>query len=281
MRFLRLICLCGLAATLGAAETNTVKTETQTPETPAPPVPRSLLKLKIAPGASLKFDFPELSADRYGKYAACNVTLPLGYKAARPYPLVAWLAGADGGNTPNRSFLPTGDFILVGLPYPQGANNPKQANMVGDFSRIWTYHRTMLDEIAHFIPNIDRSRSILAGFSNGAHAIDGMFRVSGNKPPLTDYFGVFILADGGGTDYTSIGILPDLTGKHVYACWGEKSPNRRTSAKLAREMKSFGADTAADEIKGSGHAFPETEFPKIAAWLEKTGPTAPAAGAKK
>ncbi len=281
MRFLCHIGVFGLAVTLCAAETHAVKTETQGSETPAPPVPRSLLKLKIAPGASLKFDFPELSADRYGKYAACNVALPLGYKADKPYPLVGWLAGADGGNTPNRSFLPAGDFILVGLPYPQGANNRRQANMVGDFSHIWTYHRTMLDEIAHFIPNIDRTRSILAGFSNGAHAIDGMFRISGNTPPMTDYFGVFILADGGGTDYTSIGILPDLTGKHVYACWGEKSPNRRTSAKLARELKSFGADTLTNEIKGSGHAFPETEFPKIAAWLEKIGPTAPAVGAKK
>jgi len=136
-------------------------------------LPRTELKAQVAPGATLRFDFPELTVDRKGARAACHLKLPANYDAAKPYPLVVWLGGGEGGNQPNGSFLPAGDFILVGLPYPKGANNPKQANMVGDYGKVWAYHRFMLEEIAKVIPNLDRSRSIIAGFSNGAHAIDG------------------------------------------------------------------------------------------------------------
>ncbi len=180
-------------------------------------VPRTELKAQVAPGATLRFDFPELTVDRKSARAACHLKLPARYDAAKSYPLVVWLGGGEGGNQPNGTFLPAGDFILVGLPYPKGANNPKQANMVGDYGKVWAYHRFMLDEIAEVIPNLDRSRSIIAGFSNGAHAIDGTLRLS-SKPRLTEYFGVFLFVDGGGTGYTSLGALPDLAGKFAYAC---------------------------------------------------------------
>ncbi len=151
----------------------------------AKPVPRSELKGQVTPGATLRFDFPEMTVDRKGALAACHLTLPAGYDAAKKYPLVAWLGGGEGGNQPSGAFLPAGDFILVGLPYPKGANNPAQANMVGDYAKVWAYHRFMLDEIAKVIPNLDKPRSIIAGFSNGAHAIDGMLRLSG-RPKLLD-----------------------------------------------------------------------------------------------
>jgi predicted peptidase len=196
MSLTRLLALLALTATLAAAD----KPEKKTAAPAEKAVPRTELKAQVAPGASLKFDFPELTVDRKGALAACHLKLPANYDAAKKYPLVVWLGGGEGGNQPNGSFLPAGDFILVGLPYPKGANNPKQANMVGDYGKVWAYHRFMLEEIAKVIPNLDRSRSIIAGFSNGGHSIDGMLRLSGS-PKLTDYFSTFIFADGGGTAY--------------------------------------------------------------------------------
>lgn len=242
----------------------------------AKPVPRTELKAQVAPGATLRFDFPELTVDRKGALAACHVTLPVGYEAAEKYPLVAWLGGGAGGNQPSGTFLPAGDFILVGLPYPQGANNPSQANMVGDYAKVWAYQRRMLEEIAKVIPNIDKSRSIIAGFSNGAHAIDGMLRLSG-QPKLTDFFGVFIFADGGGTGYTSLGALPDLKGKFAYACWGsEKGSNKPATSRLPPALTSKGATVVGSEMAGVGHAFAETEHRKVAEWLERVASVAPA-----
>jgi predicted peptidase len=240
------------------------------------PVSRTELKAQVAPGVTLKFDFPELTVDRKGAPAACHLTLPANYDATKKVPLVVWLAGGEGGNQPNKSFLPEGDFVIVGLPYPKGANNPAQANMVGDYAKVWAYHRFMLEEIAKVVPNLDRSRSIIAGFSNGGHAIDGMLRLS-SGPKLTDFFGIFLFADGGGTAYSSKGNLPDLKGKFAYACWGElKGSNKPATSQLPKALKAKGATVVGSEMAGVGHAFAETEKPKVAEWLEKVALAAPA-----
>ena len=269
MRAVRCLALLAYVASLIAAD----KPEAKPVEKA---VPRAELKAQVAPSASLKFDFPELALDRKGAMAACHLTLPADYEATKKYPLVVWLGGGEGGNTPSKAFLPEGDFILVGLPYPKGANNPAQANMVGDYAKVWAYQRFMLDEISKVVPNIDKSRSIIAGFSNGGHAIDGMLRLS-SGPKLTDYFGVFIFADGGGTAYTSKGNLPHLAGKFAYACWGsEKGSNKLATGQLPKALKAKGATVVGSEMAGVGHSFAETEHPKVAEWLAKVALATPA-----
>jgi acyl-CoA-binding protein len=267
MRAARLLALLACAS-LAAADKPAAVTEAA--------VSRTELLAQVTPGATLRFDFPELTVDRKGARAACHLKLPANYDAAKKYPLVVWLGGGEGSNQPNGSFLPAGDFILVGLPYPKGANNPKQANMVGEYGKVWAYHRFMLEEIAKVIPNLDRSRSIIAGFSNGGHAIDGMLRLS-PKPRLTDHFGIFIFAEGGGTAYSSLGALNDLKGKFAYACWGElKGSNKPNTSQLPKALKAKGASVVGSEMAGTGHAFAESEKPKIAEWLEKVALAAPA-----
>jgi hypothetical protein len=271
MRAVRFLVLLACVAPLVAAD----KPEKAAAAPVEKAVPRSELKALVAPGATLKFDFPELTVDRKGALAACHLILPANYDATKKVPLVAWLGGGEGGNQPNKSFLPAGDFVLVGLPYPKGANNPKQANMVGDYAKVWAYHRFMLEEIAKTIPNLDRSRSIIAGFSNGGHSIDGMLRLS-SGPKLTDYFGIFIFADGGGTAYSSLGTLPDLKGKFAYVCWGsEKGSNKVDARTLPNLLMAKGAVAVGSEMAGVGHAFAETEKPKVAEWLEKVALAAP------
>lgn len=234
-------------------------------------VPRTELPALVAPGAMLRFNFPELAMDRHGALTACHLKLPASYDKAKRYPLVVWLNGGEGGNQPNKSFLPAGDFITVGLPYPKGANNPSQPSMVGDYGKVWAYHRFILDEIAKVIPNLDRARSIIAGFSNGGHAIDGMLRLN-DGAKLADYFGVFIFVEGGGTPYSSLGELTDLRGKFAYACWGElKGSNKPNTSYLPKALKAKGATVVGSEMVGVGHAFAESEKPKIAAWIEKVG----------
>jgi hypothetical protein len=281
MTLARLFLLLAISGVLVAADKPSAKkTSTKSEEKAVAPtekaVPRTELKAQVAPGASLKFDFPELTVDRHGALAACHLTLPAGYEAAKKYPLVVWLGGGEGGNQPSGAFLPAGDFIVVGLPYPKGANNPAQANMVGDYAKVWTYQRFMLDEIAKVIPNIDKSHSIIAGFSNGGHAIDGMLRLS-SGPKLTDYFGVFIFADGGGTVYSSKGNLPSLKGKFAYACWGsEKGSNKLATSQLPKALKAKGATVIGSEMAGTGHAFAVTEHPKVAEWLTNVAFATPA-----
>jgi len=244
------------------------------------PAPRSELREQVAPGKTLKFDFPELEIDRYDRKAAAAVKLPAGYEPDKKYPMVVWLGGGDGSDTrwaPPCKFLPEGDFILVGLPFPKGAKASPDSPLVGDFPRMWKYHRFMLDKIAEIIPNIDKSRSIISGFSNGGHTIDGILRSSFSGPKLTDYFNIFILADGGGGEFPGRGSLPRMTGKYVYCCWGSVTEtkgsvlgsNKSRSSLLPPEFKAKGATIQASEMKGIGHKFDESEFPKVAKWLSE------------
>ncbi len=273
----RIFALLACTASLIAADKKAAaKSEEKAAAPAAQAIPRTELKAQVAPGASLKFDFPELPIDRYGAMAACKLKLPENYDLTKKYPLVAWLGGGDGTNSPKSSFLPEGDFIVVGLPYPKAAINPSQPSMVGDYAKVWAYQRFMLDEIAKVIPNIDKSRSIIAGFSNGGHSIDGMLRLS-SGPKLTDYFGIFIFADGGGSAYSSKGNLPNLKDKFAYACWGsEKGSNKPATSLLPKALKSKGATVVGSEMAGVGHSFAETEHPKVAEWLSKVALAAPA-----
>ena len=239
---------------------------------PGMPVPAPGLPANpdLKSGASLRLDFPTLAPDRKGDPAACNLRLPANYDPTKKHPLIVWLGGGDGGNQPGSGFVPEGDFVMAGLPFPKDANNPGQANMVGEFDEIWDYHRTMLDEIHRRVPNLDRASSVIAGFSNGAHAIDGMLRVKGGKEGgLADYFGAFVLADGGGTD-SAKGSYPSLKGKFAYCCYGETSPAADIVPSAAKDFRGRGAEMVLSEMAGTGHAFADFEQVKVKEWLAST-----------
>ena len=222
----------------------------------------------VKPGASLTLEFPELPKDRKDQSASCVLRLPSDYDPAKPCGLVVWLGGGDGGNQPSGAFVPEGPFVLAGLPYPKDANNPGQANMVGEYDKVWEFHRAMLKRIHEKIPNLNKEWSILGGFSNGGHSIDGMLRVRDKEGALADFFGAFVLADGGGGYASEDGSYPSLEGKFAYVCWGETSPNASNSEGVAKDFKSRRAETVASEMAETGHAFAEFEQIKVKEWIK-------------
>lgn len=223
---------------------------------------------EVKPGATLTLEFPELPKDRKDQTAACNVRLPADFDPAKPFGLVVWLGGGDGGNQPSGSFVPEGPFVLAGLPYPKGANNPGQANMVGEYEKVWEFHRAMINRIHEKIPNLKKEWSVIGGFSNGGHSIDGMLRIRDKAGALADYFGVFVIADGGGGYASEDGSYPSLEGKHAYVCWGETSPNAANSEGVAKDFKGRRAETVASEMAATGHEFAAFEQEKVKEWLK-------------
>jgi hypothetical protein len=223
---------------------------------------------EVKPGATLTLEFPDLPKDRKDQTAACTLRLPVDYDPAKPCGLVVWLGGSDGGNQPNGSFVPEGPFVLAGLPYPKGANNPGQANMVGEYEKVWEFQRTMLNRIHGKIPNLKTEWSVIGGFSNGGHSIDGMLRVRDKEGALADYFGAFVIADGGGGYASGDGSYPSLEGKHAYVCWGETSPNAVPSEGVAKDFESRRAETVASEMAATGHEFAAFEQEKVKEWLK-------------
>jgi len=240
------------------------KPATESTMTPAVPA----VGEDVKPGATLTLEFPDLPKDRKDQTAACTLLIPADYDPAKPCGLVVWLGGSDGGNQPNGSFVPEGPFVLAGLPYPKGANNPGQANMVGEYEKVWEFQRTMLNRIHEKIPNLKKQWSVIGGFSNGGHSIDGMLRVRDKEGALADYFGAFVIADGGGGYASEDGSYPSLEGKHAYVCWGETSPNAANSEGVAKDFKGRRAETVASEMAATGHEFAAFEQEKVKEWLK-------------
>ncbi|MCX6971785.1 MAG: hypothetical protein NTV93_16750 [Verrucomicrobia bacterium] len=214
-------------------------------------------------------EFPELGPTRSDVPTTSTVTLPTGYDPAKTYPMAVWLGGGNGGDGGAGFPLPDWEWVYVGLPYPKGANNKGQDTMVGDFKAFHKYYGTILAAVHKRVPNIDKSRSLIGGFSNGAHAIDGLLSIKTKDFSLADEFAIFVLADGGGHESVK-GSYPPMKGKFAYLCYGEKSPNARITPKSAKSFKARGAVTVLSEMKGAGHDFPAEEQAKVREWLENT-----------
>ncbi|MCX6910643.1 MAG: hypothetical protein NTY01_21740 [Verrucomicrobia bacterium] len=222
---------------------------------------------RVKLGAVFFLEFPDLPKDRRGELTKMQVRIPARYDAARKYPLIIWMGGSDGGNTTGScsALVEPDDFICAGLPYPKGASNPKQDNMVGDFKKIWKYHHTMLEALHRTVPNIDMRLRIIGGFSNGAHCIDGLLD---EAKDYVNWFNVFVLVEGGG----HAGHWTRKENQFTCVLWGDKSPNKalNTGENCIRLAKCAKMTLMSEEMKGVGHEFPQPYQAKVREWIEKT-----------
>ncbi len=216
---------------------------------------------RVKPGEKFTLSFPNLPKDRKGNTSEMEVSIPKSHDPNKTYPLLVWLGGGDGSSASGsgNGLADADKFILAGMPYPKGANNPGQSNMVGNFPVIWAYHRTMLEELHRVVPNINTDLRILAGFSNGGHCIDGYMKGA------RQYFNTFVLADGGGRDAAA---YPPSRGCHVFVCWGSQSPAKSFVPSVAKKAARAGMKVVAVEMKGEGHEFPEEYQQKVREWIQ-------------
>jgi len=248
-------------ASLSKADQDYINSNSSPPSSDAPTFGKPDERIK--PGAAVKLDFSDLAPDRKDQPAALNMRVPDDYDPNKPVPLIVWLGGGDGGNsaTACAALVDQKKFLMVGLPYPKGANNPGQANMVGEFGDIWDYHRTMLDEITKLVPNIDPKIRIISGFSNGGHAIDGLM----NEKEFREFFKAYVLIDGGMAE----GKYSGMSGTYAYIAWGSNSPNAGNSQSVAKSAKRGRMTTESHAMEGVGNAFPAEEKKLVKKWISE------------
>jgi len=162
--------------------------------------------------------------------AQLTAHLPSNYSTDRKFPLFVFLNGGDGGdadmNSTGGTPLTIGytDYICVSLPLFKSSTNtsgsaaaqiPKDAlpgippallamasTMAGggvisqpDYTVISSSYAAMLGKLYETIPNIDPDRSVMAGFSNGAHTIGVL--LAGRDPFTLQHFHSFCMIEGG------------------------------------------------------------------------------------
>lgn len=256
--------------------------------------------VKLQPGVPVEFEVPEappslahLKRGTQGEAVRMTIKLPVGYDESRTYPVLVFLNGGDGGMGGELNmaepFLGGGDYILCNMPLfkrnVEGATYDQQLGITPlDASHALPALRLLCDELRRRVPNIDESRSVLAGFSNGANTA-GLILWAGDADLLAR-FSSFILIEGGfwlgsdrpGPDSSTrfaISTLAGLQNKRVLVMYGDQTnpPDRIPWIKDAQAavaaLRRAGVDAVAHPMTDVGHDFPPAEMAKAKAWLTR------------
>jgi hypothetical protein len=247
--------------------------------------------LELQPGSTLEFEFadadlpPTLYTLMRGEAVVPGVSvwLPEDYTPTRLFPLVIYVPGNDGnlrGNPGNARALagPQG-WIAATLPlFKQSIDRDEVSGGVivsfEDYPIISRAYRVMLSRVFEAIPNIDRERSAMVGFSNGAMTIAVL--VSNHDDFVLTHFRKFCLVDAGMfhlTDYHK----KRARESHFLILAGDQ-PDLGRDLKLRRgrllqdECQLLGVNLAFEVLKNTGHEFDAPQVEVIRTWLRNSGP---------
>jgi predicted peptidase len=233
---------------------------------------------KLAPCSTLTVTFPEMPATFYALYqkkdvkAQMTIFVPSNYDPARKHPLLVFLNGGDGGAGSDlgvaRSLCEGKDFVCVSMPLFK-AIAPKAPGfdyvMRGqDGKYMWPYFRTMLARLDEVVPNIDSGHRVLGGFSNGAHAAQGL--IDESEGEVARRFSAFFFVEGGGR-LENYGLLK---GK-PYLMVSSNAKSRPRAQQLYDAAKAAGARATLIFEDVGKHDFPVSAYPAVRAWLRKAG----------
>ncbi|MDH7569141.1 MAG: hypothetical protein QHJ73_06100 [Armatimonadota bacterium] len=228
----------------------------------------------LAPGTTITVKFPDMPptyhemVQRRGTTPQMTVFLPTNYDPNRKYPLLVLLYGGDGGNGANpgvaRALTEDKDFVCLSVPLFK-VTDPKApgGNIVmrdEDGRYMWPFFRTMLAKLYEIVPNIDPARQVLGGFSNGAHAVQGMVDQSDGE--VARRFSAFLFVEGGGR----MQHFELLKGK-PYLMLSSNAKSLPRAKEVCEAARAAGAQTTLLFEDIGSHGFPASSYPAIRKWL--------------
>ena len=233
---------------------------------------------QLLPGSVITIQFSEMPPtlaellEAKGIKPMMTIFLPQNYDPHRKHPLLIFLNGGDGGRGMDpriaRKLSEEKDFICVALPlFKEKVEPPSPTNGMArmiireaDCKFMWPFYKTMLAKLEETVPNIDPAHRILGGFSNGAHATQGLIDQSDGE--VARRFSVFFFGEGGGR----LQRYDLLKGKPFLMLYGGPKSSARAHQVYDSAVVA-GAKATLYEMKGVGHAFPESQYPAVRAWL--------------
>lgn len=233
---------------------------------------------RLVPGQTISFQFPEMPPTLFSVLTTNNVPatmtvfLPRNYDPQRKHPVLIFLSGGNGGKGQNpgvaRKLSEEKDFVCVDLPLfkeqvaPVSATNGNARLLIrpADGKFMWPLYRTMLAKLEATVPNLDPTRRVLGGFSNGAHTTAALLDQSEGE--VAKRFSAFFFVEGGGRlEHYDL-----LKGKPFLMLYGSAKSQKRAQ-EIFHVAETAGAQATLHEMKDVGHAFPETQYPAVRAWL--------------
>ncbi len=233
---------------------------------------------RLVPGQTFSIRFPEMPVtfaellDKKGVEPMMTVFLPRNYDRQRKHPLLIFLGGGGGSRGQNptvaRKLTEETDFICVDLPLfkekldpPATGNGTSRLIIQGsDGKFMWSFYQTMLAKLEAAVPNIDPARRVLGGSSNGAHATAALIDESDGE--MARRFSGFFFVEGGGR----LQHYDLLKGKEFLMLYGSDR-SRKRAREIYESAMAAGAKATLREMKNVGHAFPESQYAMVRAWL--------------
>ena len=228
---------------------------------------------KLVAGSTVTLTFPEMPPTFYALFekkevpAQMTVFLPRNYAPGRKHPLLIFLNGWDGDTAANpgvaRALTQEQDFICVSVPLFKKTDPNAPGGFImnaADARYMWPFFRTMLAKLDALVPNIDPLHRILGGFSNGAHATQGLVDESDGE--IVRRFSAFLFVEGGGRMQR----YDLLKGKPcLMVSSSEKS--RPRAQEICEAAKAAGALATLVAVDVGKHDFPASAYPAVRVWL--------------
>ncbi|MCZ7591475.1 MAG: hypothetical protein M5U15_04660 [Kiritimatiellae bacterium] len=252
--------------------------------------------VKLIPGTPVEFEVADAPASmaiqlrHSDESVRMTIKLPADYDSEKPYPVLLFLNGGDGGMGGELNmadpFLGGEGYILCNMPLfkrvvETDKDEVKWSITPADAPYALDAYRVLFAELHRLVPNADKSKSVLAGFSNGANSAALFLWAS--APEFLNDFSAFILIEGGfwlGSDRDSeSGVhfqratFSGLENKRVLVMYGDQTtpPDRIPWIAAAKEsvaaMKAAGVNATELPMIGISHDFQPDAMSAVRDWL--------------
>ncbi len=238
---------------------------------------------------SIEFASDELPQNLYSQFtgeAANSVLqycLPTSYSSSKDYPLVVYVPGFHGhpgGNIGNAKDIANGqECVVASLPLFKADVDRSEAGKgvivsFADYPVLSGAYRVMFEALFKAVPNIDRSKSAMVGFSNGAITIAVL--LSSHDRYILERFHSFCLVDQGMFHLTDLYKSPTRDRRFLILV-GDKEDFGRDlklrGARLAEESyQLLGISIESRVLENTGHELTAACKRDIGAWVFKSVP---------
>jgi hypothetical protein len=241
---------------------------------------------ELTPGKTIEISFskenlpPTLYTMMIGEYVTpcLTVRLPDDFDSNKTYPLLVYVPGLHGGPKGNiynaQTIAGPRGWIVATLPLFKKSVDSNE--MLGgilvsfqDYPAISKAYDIMLGRIFDLVPNIDRQKSAMVGFSNGALTIAVL--VSSHDEFILTHFKNFCLVDHGMFHLTDLHKTNARDCRYIILVGDKTDQGRdlkiRGSQLLQDEWKLLGVNLSYQIMKDTGHEFQDRHMVIVGKWL--------------